>query len=76
MHPISYAIWYEYLSGSNPSLKQAMDQIMAEEGKLNDEIARQLYEQHIVLAEEAMAMKASNEFQRILVKISDATGKT
>ncbi|MFX9012112.1 hypothetical protein ABTN18_20595, partial [Acinetobacter baumannii] len=49
---------------------------MAEEGKLNDEIARQLYEQHIVLAEEAMAMKASNEFQRILVKISDATGKT
>ncbi|WP_424195901.1 GGDEF domain-containing protein [Ampullimonas aquatilis] len=76
LHPISYAIWYEYLSGSNPSLKQAMDQIMAEEGKLNDEIARQLYEQHIVLAEEAMAMKASNEFQRILVKISDATGKT
>ena len=44
MTPANYAVWYEYVAGTNAALQGAVDNHLAENTQLNDQQSRELYE--------------------------------
>ncbi|MCX4189321.1 GGDEF domain-containing protein [Methylophaga sp. OBS3] len=42
--PANYAVWYEYVSGNNANLMDALDAELAETGRLTEQQSRDLYE--------------------------------
>lgn len=45
-NPVNYTVCYEYVTGINPTLKQAFDDLMARD-ELDDEAMEQLYLEHV-----------------------------
>jgi diguanylate cyclase len=44
MTPANYAVWYEYVAGTNAALQDAVDTHLDENTQLNDQQSRELYE--------------------------------
>lgn len=64
--PPSYALWYEYVSGHNPPLRQALDARIAQGGALSADETHALYAT-FVAARDAKAMdQLSGRLQRTL----------
>ena len=40
--PANYAVWYEYVSGNNANLMDALDEQLAEHGQLTEQQSREL----------------------------------
>jgi diguanylate cyclase len=73
--PFCYAVWYEYLSGLNPDLSSAVDDLL-EQGKPLDEVAvEQLFNKYV----SELDVEATRELQsgayRILEEISRHTAE-
>jgi len=47
VYPRNYAIWYEYVAGSNPALKQAIDELIEKKGLFCEEVNERLYLEHV-----------------------------
>ena len=47
LHPASYALWYEYVAGTNPVLKAAVDAQIERDGQLNEATTHALYARHV-----------------------------
>lgn len=45
--PVSYSVWYEYVSGINPALKKAVDELLEDRQQLTDEDTERLYRDYI-----------------------------
>jgi diguanylate cyclase len=45
--PISYAMWYSYVSGSNPALAGNIDNVLASKGSLSDSDVYDVCQQHL-----------------------------
>ncbi len=54
--PISYAVWYDYVSGEHPVLRRAVDDHLARHGLLDEQATRAFYQEHI--AQRANASRA------------------
>lgn len=46
-HPINYAVWYEYVAGSNPPLQAEVDGLLARGEPLGEARTRELYARHV-----------------------------
>lgn len=76
LHPLSYAVWYEYVAGVNPALRQRID-ALTQDGRVLDEPAvRQLYRDHIAEIDETVARRVSQDFEKIMASISATTAQT
>ncbi len=58
--PQNYTIWYEYLSDENPEIKEAVNRLMLEKGKFNDEVAKQIYDEFFSHEKEGRAIRETN----------------
>ncbi len=47
LHPVSYAVWYAYVSESHPALRQALDAHLAAHGVLDEAATETLYRRHL-----------------------------
>ncbi len=45
--PVSYSVWYEYVSGINPALKKAMDELLKTRESLTNEDTERLFRDYI-----------------------------
>ena len=45
--PVNYTVWYEYASGKNPKLKQAIDRMLENNLPLANEHIETLYQKYI-----------------------------
>lgn len=70
LHPFSYAIWYEFIAGINPALKQALEQITRDGKKLDEKTTFELYQKYIAELDHESAHRVSSGFQRVLTAIS------
>ena len=73
--PPNYAIWYEHISGVNPSLSAAMDEVLLEHGSgLTDDMVRKLHARHIV-GRDVQAFEITQQRLRSLVEetVTDVT---
>jgi diguanylate cyclase len=68
-NPINYSVFYEYVSGQNPELSQALDRLRLQPEQLNAEQIRSLYQSFICYADE----QALKEVRLALAKIVETT---
>ena len=48
-HPLSYSVWYEYVAGSNPGLRTALDAQLAHTPVLGDRDIELLFDAHVAM---------------------------
>jgi diguanylate cyclase len=70
VHPISYAVWYEYCSGRNPALNDSIARLTDNSAVLDEEATAKLYADHVADMDEKAAMKVSDEFRKVLTDMS------
>ena len=65
-HPLSYALWYEHVSGINPALTQVLEKKLVGDAPLTDDEVYRLHAQHIV-ARDVEALERLQDQLRILL---------
>lgn len=75
LHPISYAVWYEYVAGVNPALRQRIDELTQHDQVLDETAVRQLYRDHIAEIDENVARRVSQDFEKVMADISATTAQ-
>jgi diguanylate cyclase len=72
LHPFSYAIWYEYVSGINRDLQIALDARLASEGKLDDPAACALYYKHVADLDAKTALRIGDSVGHLVDHVADS----
>ena len=75
LHPVSYAVWYEYVAGVNPALRQRIDALTQDDRVLDEPAVRQLYRDHIAEIDETVAQRVSQDFEKVMASISATTAQ-
>ncbi|MBI5900041.1 MAG: GGDEF domain-containing protein [Rhodocyclales bacterium] len=70
LHPISYAIWYEYVSGTNAALRAGVDERLRTDGSLDDAATHELYQKHVAEINEDVARQLAAGFQKVMADMS------
>jgi diguanylate cyclase len=74
LHPVSYAVWYEHVSGMNAQLSDALGKLLAQKDKLDERDVVMLFERYVADVGDESASTFAAGFQRILGEISQSTG--
>jgi diguanylate cyclase len=72
LHPVSYALWYEYVAGINPALKTEVHALTQDGGRLSDEQTYRLYRKHIADLDEEASRRISTSVQQIVAQVSES----
>lgn len=65
-NPLSYAVWYEYVSGINPDLTKAVDVIIDDSKVLGDADVQTVYQRFIADRDDSMTEKLQAELRRVM----------
>lgn len=68
--PLSYAVWYEYVSGTNLALKSAVDEMTAGGRLLNDADIEQLFDRHVALRDIESSMHMRAQMQQVIERVN------
>lgn len=69
-HPISYAVWYEYVAGINPTLNADIDDLVKEGVVLDESTTFALHQKYIAELDEEAARRVSSELQQVLAEMT------
>lgn len=75
LHPISYAVWYEYVSGRNAALTAEVHALLSREGKLDEASTVALFCKHVAELDPAIAEKVGNGLQKVMSDISNTAAE-
>ncbi len=78
LHPISYAVWYEHVSGANPALSKELHVLLQQHQTLDDVHTRQLYKRHVAEAaplDEAVARRISQGIAQVLMDMAHSASE-
>ncbi|MBS1198808.1 MAG: diguanylate cyclase [Proteobacteria bacterium] len=75
MHPVSFAVWYEYVAGGNPGLKAAIDEHLRNGEILDEKLTFDLYNKHVAEINEQVAQQFSDGFQKVLAEMSSTAAQ-
>jgi len=73
--PINYAIWYEYVTGRNGDLKQAVDGVVTSARQFSEEISQELYRRFLADEDSASLSAAREGLRNILGELMDYMSK-
>ncbi len=65
-HPLSYAVWYEYVSGLNPGLRAALDARVAQTTNLTDRDMEALFDAHVAMRDIESSARMRVEIARLV----------
>ncbi len=68
--PLNYYVWYQYVKGSIPALRQEMDAILNDPFGYNDRVGKRLYDTYLLEQD-----KNTSEFDRAFRRLIDAMVK-
>jgi diguanylate cyclase len=71
-HPLTYAVWYEYLAGINPQLQAAVDARIAECGSLTDHDIFLLYEKFLASRDAQTSTDVTANLARLVAEVDGA----
>lgn len=78
--PLNYAVWYEYVSGHNSILKQAIDDILGQYATVSLEMCEDLYKRFLAPTDSTELEQIRESLRRVLAEllqhILDAGGET
>jgi diguanylate cyclase len=72
LHPVSYAVWYEYVSGDNAPLRQAVDEQLNRRSSLDEQSTQALFARHVAEVDPATAQRVSDGFTRVLSGMAES----
>jgi len=72
LHPISYAIWYEYVAGINLPLKAAIDALTQDGAVLDEAATADLFRRYIAELDEKTAQRLSAGFHKVLTDMAQS----
>ncbi|MBS3936830.1 MAG: GGDEF domain-containing protein [Sulfuritalea sp.] len=75
MHPVSYAIWYEYVAGINPALRERIDALLEDGKELDDSAVHRLFRDHVAEIDAHTAQRVSESFGKVMDKVSVSTSQ-
>jgi diguanylate cyclase len=75
-HPVSFAVWYEFASGINPRLKQAIETSLQTEPRLSDATLIRLYQAHVAETSVEVMQGISDELRRVLASMAEGAERT
>ncbi len=67
--PVSYSVWYEYVSGNNNELRIDLDNAMTKSQSITSELNKNLFEKYIVPDQKQIIEKIREELRKILKNI-------
>ena len=70
-HPMSYTVWYEYVSGINPELTRVMDSMLEKSTTLGDKHIQELFRLHILERDEVEAQRFQGELHRLMEELTE-----
>ena len=65
-HPLSYAVWYEYVAGSNLGLRAAVDALLAQTAVLSDHDIEALFDAHVAMRDIDSSARMRAEIARMI----------
>lgn len=68
--PLNYAVWYEYVAGTSPVLKDAIDQLVATEQAIDEKATRDLYQRYVDPSDQTRVEAAQRTVRRLLEAVS------
>ena len=74
LHPVSYAIWFDYVARTNPPLRAAIDEHLARAGALDEFATWALFKRHVADVDPETAQQVVDHMQRVLGGIGEAAG--
>ena len=74
LHPVSYAIWFDYVAGTNPALTAAIDEHLARDGALDESATQALFRRHVADVDPESAQRVVDQIHRVLGGIGDSAG--
>jgi diguanylate cyclase (GGDEF)-like protein len=74
LHPVSYAIWFDYVAQTNPPLRAAIDEHLARDGSLDESTTHALFDRHVADVDPETAQRVVHGMQRVLGGIGEAIG--
>ncbi|WP_301103063.1 diguanylate cyclase [Propionivibrio sp.] len=72
LHPISYAVWYEYVAGINKPLQAAIDTLTKNGAQLDETITADLFQKYIAELDAQTAQRLADGFQKALNDIAQS----
>ncbi|MFN3716675.1 MAG: GGDEF domain-containing protein [Thiobacillus sp.] len=75
-HPVSYAVWYEYVAGMNNALKLAADSLLGQRAPLGEDDIATLFERYVADVDDKLMSKFITGFQQAMSDISESTAAT
>ena len=76
MNPISFAVWYEYVSGVNPRLKEAIDTALKDKVVLDAAATELLYRRFVADLDADSANRLAQDFHRIMADAVQSAANT
>jgi diguanylate cyclase len=71
-HPISYAVWYEYVKGAHPELRQNVDDELKRQERLTAGLTYSIYSKHLVAPAEQALMVARTSLLELVEQVKQA----
>ncbi len=75
LHPISYAVWYDYVAGVNAALNTEIDQLIKQNSTLDEKTTADMFHKYIVEVDEATALKVANSFQQVMSNVTKSASQ-
>ena len=75
MHPVSYAIWYEYAAGNNASLKAALDEHLKNGTVLDEKATYDIFNTHVADINDQVAQRVSEDLQKVIGDMSSSAAQ-
>lgn len=73
--PITYAVWYEYVSGMNPGLKARIDELTKNDARLDDPATIELFRKYVAEIDEEVARRIAANFQKVLADMAQSAAQ-
>ncbi|MBT9487432.1 MAG: diguanylate cyclase [Rubrivivax sp.] len=71
-HPLSYAVWYEHVSGHNAALSAEIERITAGGGQLDEQETERLYRTHVLELDMQATQRVAAGFRSMLGEVVDS----
>ena len=75
LHPVSYAVWYDYVSQRTPALRTAVERHLQQNGRLDESSTQALYRQHIAEIDPQAAQRITDGFHRVLTGMAESAAQ-
>lgn len=70
MHPVSYAVWYDYVAARNAALSARLDEYLKAGKALDEKSTYEIYREHIAEIDENLARQISAAFQKVMADLA------